>query len=165
MTTAAVDLGQMMGWVKGDIVGPMTYGTFTMPQTTNLGKWLKGMDAFCRQLLPGVTSLAVEQPFLGQDYFPARKLISALGHLHYWSGFYGVLVVQEIAISSGKLNLSGSGAADAPRMIAAAKERYGLDLDEHQAHALGIWDVFQMGKTPPIPKAKSRSSKGVVIAP
>ena len=163
MTLLALDLGQNVGWVRGSVVGPMTFGTFEMVRSTNLGKWLASFDPFVRKHFSGVTAIAVEQPFLGENYFAARKLIALLGAVHYWSSFYPIGVVNEIAVSSGKLNLSGLGNADAERMIRAAKDRYGLDMDEHQAHALGIWDVHHLGKMAPIPKARSRSSKGVVV--
>lgn len=165
MTTLALDLGQNIGWVKGRITGPMEHGTFKLPNTTDLGRWLRGADEFCRQVFPGVTSIAMEQPFLGSDYYPARKLIALLGHCHYWASFYDVRVVQEIAVGNGKLNLAGHGHADEQQMISAAMRVYGLDVDEHAAHALGIWDVFMFGKREPIRKPKSRSSKPVVIKP
>lgn len=165
MTTLAVDLGQSIGWIKGRAVGPLQHGTFEMPKTTRLGQWLRGSDGFWREVLPGVTSIAVEQPFMGRDYYPIRKLLALLGILNYWADWHDITNVTEIPVATGKVNLSGRGNADADVMIAAAMERYALDLNEHEAHALGIFDVFMFGRRDSIAKAKTRSGPGKVVMP
>lgn len=162
-----LDLGQHIGWVKGNAVGPMASGTFEMDNTTDLGRWLQSSDPFFRQQLNGVTGIAVEQPFMGTDYFAARKLIALLGHMHYWRRIHGLPsnAVSEIAVSTGKKALSGRGNATAEQMIAAAAGHGHLGMDEHQAHALGIWWVYVFGRAEDPPKPRTRSSKGVIIPP
>lgn len=163
-----LDLGRNIGWVKGNTVGPMERGTFPLSDSTDLGRWLAESDPFFRTVLPGVTGIAVEQPFMGKDFKSVRKLVALLGHLHWWAAMPQFQVsgyIREIAISTGKLTLSGSGAADGDRMIAAAAERGCPVDDDHQAHALGIWWVYAFGAAEPIRKAKSRSSAPVVVKP
>lgn len=165
MSTLGLDLGQHLGWVLGGATGPMRHGTFPMPNSTDLGKWLAGSDGFFRKILPGVTSIAVEQPFLGESYWPARKLIGLLGHVHYWAHCHGIGTVEEFAVSTGKITLAGAGNATPERMIAAAVEWGLFEPDEHQAHALGIWKSFVFGTREPIRKARSRSGPVKIIKP
>jgi hypothetical protein len=166
MSILGLDLGQQIGWVKGAAVGPIRNGVFKdMPNTTDLGKWLAGSDGFFRAILPGVTAIAVEQPFLGDSYWPARKLLAMLGHVHYWAHFHGIGVIEEIPVATGKLTLAGHGAASKERMIAAAVEWGLTDPEEHDADALGIWKTFVFGKRVPPPKARSRSGPVTIISP
>lgn len=164
-----VDLGQHVGWVLGGSVGPLRFGTFEMKNTSDLGAWLRSSDELWQGLFGSgqVDGIAVEQPFLGQDYYPARKLLALLGHMAYWANFYGISSrsIQEIPIATGKLALSGRGNADAEMMIAAALRVHGVEMNEHEAHAAGIHNVYLFGRAEPIRKARSKSSKGVVIKP
>lgn len=164
-----VDLGQHVGWFLGNATGELRYGTFDLENTTDLGRWLRSADPLWQDLFGSglVTGIAVEQPFMGRDYYPIRKLISLLGAMNYWASFYGISAknIVEIPIATGKKALSGKGNADGPMMIAAAKRVYGLDLTEHEAHAAGIHNVYLFGKAEDPPKARSRSSKGVSVKP
>lgn len=163
-----LDLGQNMGWIKGGAVGPITSGTFLLAQTKNLGRWLKSSDPLFREILPGCTGIAIEQPFMGKDYFPIRKLLAMLGHVYYWLDTLGMDcgMVKEIHIGTGKKTLSGNGIADGFEMIAAAHAMgYTCVTDEHQAHAAGIRHVYIFGKREDLPKARTRSSKPIVLKP
>lgn len=158
-----LDLGQNLGWVLGNRVGPLRHGVFTLKNTTDLGAWLRSSDEFFQYIFQeGVTGVAVEQPFMGSSYQAARKLLALLGHAYYWASFYGIPTscFQEVAISTGKRTLSGYGKADKDQMIAAAAARGYPDLDtEHEADALGVWWVYQFGAMEPA-KRKPKSSKG-----
>lgn len=167
MITLGLDLGQNIGWVKGGPVGPLEHGSFPMPNTTDLGLWLQGSDALFRKILPGCTGVAVEQPFLGDSYFPARKLLALLGHVYYWGRVVGIAQSQfkEVAISTGKKTLSGYGRADKDQMIAAAAALGYEGYDEHEADALGVWWVYVFGEAEALPSQRSRSGPGKVIKP
>lgn len=167
MTTLALDLGQRIGWMKGGTVGPIEHGTFEMEETTDLGRWLAGADTFLAQAMKGCSDVAVEQPFLGDSYYPARKLLGLLGHVYYHARFQGIagVHVNEIPVSTAKLTLAGHGQADKDQMIAAACDWYGFEpdeIDEHQADAGGILRVHLFGaatgKRKPV-----RSGKGVSL--
>jgi len=162
-----LDLGQTVGWVLGDAVGPLRSGSFELKNTTDLGAWLRSSDPLFQALLPQCTAIAVEQPFMGKSYFPARKLIALLGHVYYHWNCIGRSAsgIEEIPVSTGKLTLSGHGGADKDRMIAAAAERGYPDLSEHEADALGIWWCYVFGRRESIAKARARTSKGVIIKP
>ncbi len=164
-----LDLGQNIGWVLGNRVGPLRHGVFELKNTTDLGVWLRSSDEFFQAIFQEqVTGVAVEQPFLGESYYPARKLLALLGMAHYWGSFYGVssMCFMEVAISTGKRTLSGYGKADKDQMIAAAAARgYPSITTEHEADALGVWWVYQFGAMEPAAKRKTRSSKGVSVKP
>lgn len=161
----ALDIGQHLGWVLGNAVGPVRYGTAELSATTNLGAFVRSMDAPLQALIPRATAIAVEKPFTAGNaaYFAIRKNMAGLAMIHYWANFYGLAAPTEISVMTGKLTLSGSGNADKARMIAAAEERGYPGMNEHEADALGIWWVYVFGKQEPIRKPHSRSSKGVVI--
>lgn len=165
-----LDLGQTIGWVLGDAVGPLRHGIHPMQNTTDLGLWLRSGDEFWQQIFGSglVTGVAIEQPFLGESYYPARKLLALLGAAYYWGSFYGLSATQfmEVPIATGKKTLTGYGKADKNRMVAAAKERGYVDIEtEHEADALGVWWVYQFGRQEPIRKPRSRSSKAEIIQP
>lgn len=164
MTTLALDLGQTVGWIKGRAVGPLEYGSFNLDETTDLGKWLRSADKHMDQLFTGVDSVVMEQPFLGENYYPARKIISLLGHFYYYAGVAGIpgTRINEIAIASGKLALSGNGRAEKEDMIAAACDWYGFEpdeIDEHIADASGLLKFHFYGSGPPKRKP-ARSGPG-----
>ncbi len=158
----AIDLGQYVGWIKGNAVGPVSHGTIDLTSTPRLGLWLKNLDPHIPELLWGVTAIVIEQPFMGRDYYPIRKLLALLGYINRHAEDAGIRTIKEYAISTGKKALSGSGAADGPQMIAAAERRGYPGLNEHEAHALGLFWVFHFGPAEDPPK-KPRSSKGVII--
>ncbi len=144
-----LDLGQHLGWVLGPPDGgpPLTTGTKKLKETTQLGPWLASCDAEIKELVSmrGVTAIAIEQPFLGESYYPARKLLALLGHVHYWAHWYDIHAINEIPIATGKKALSGYGKAEGPQMIGAAL-KWGCPVtDEHQAHAAGIWKAHVFG--------------------
>lgn len=177
-----LDLGQTIGWCLGNAVGPLRHGEFPLKNTTDLGLWLRSSDDFFIPMFRdgGVTGVAIEQPFLSPGgkkadgsskpggYYPARKLLSLLGHAYMWGSFYGLSDIhfEEVPVASAKLTLSGSGAADKDQMIAAAAARgYPSITGEHEADALGIWWCYVFGRAEPIAKRRSKSSKAVVIKP
>lgn len=173
MTTLALDLGQTIGWVIGSAVGPLFCGSIEMPQTTDLGRWLAGADAPLGSLIKsgvrdhGVRDIAVEMPFLGDSYFPARKLLGLLGHVYYHAHFQGIAGqhVNEIPVATAKKALSGHGGADKDQMMASAVDFWGFEPDEineHIADASGILKVHLFGEAPSKRK-KPRSGKGVSI--
>lgn len=157
-----------MGWVLRDAVGPIDYGTVELNPSTDLSVHLRSMDEPLGQLIRACTYIAVEKPNTANSaYFAVRKNMAALGHIHYWAGFYGIRIPpeNEINLMTAKLTFSGNGAAKKPLMIRTAQERYGLDMNEHEADALAISEVYLFGAREPIRKARSRSSKGVVVQP
>jgi Holliday junction resolvasome RuvABC endonuclease subunit len=165
MTTLAIDLGQHMGWCRGNAVGPLEHGTFEMPDTTDLGRWLAGSDRFFMEMLPGVDTVAIEQPFMSDSIYPIRKLLAALGHCHYHWHVLGrsSSLIEEIPVSTGKLTLAGKGHAEAHEMIYAACEFFGFEhaeIDEHQAHAMGLFKVHLFGRIEPPNRRRSRSGPG-----
>lgn len=164
MTTLALDLGQTIGWVKGSTVGPIEFGSFAMTETTDLGLWLQGADTFLMKAMEGVTDIAVEQPFLGESYYPARKLLGLLGHVYYHARYKGIAgaLVNEIPVPTAKLALAGHGRAEKEDMIAAACEFMGWEaseIDEHVADACAIWRVHLFGERLPA-RRKPKSSPG-----
>lgn len=170
MTTLALDLGQFIGWMKGSTVGPIEHGTLELERTTDVGRWLASSDALWPKIMAGVDDIVVEMPFLGENYYAARKLIALLGHLYYHAHYQGIggSRIKEVAISSGKSALCGKGNAEAPQMIAACCDVWGFEpeeIDEHQAIASGLLYYHLFGPRPKIAKARTRSSKGVVIKP
>lgn len=168
MTTLALDLGQHIGWVKGSTVGPLEHGTIDLPDTRDLGVWLMAAMMALPPLMVGADDIAVEQPFLGDSYFPARKLLGLLGAVYACANTRGISGnhVNEIPVPTAKLALAGHGRAEKPQMIAAACEIWGFEeheIDEHQADASAILYVHLFGERPKIGGRKSRSSKGVSI--
>lgn len=163
----ALDLGVNIGWVRGAAVGPHQHGTFVLPTTTDLGRWLAASDEFFRDALQGVDVVACEKPYLGQDYYATRKLVSLLGHCAYWCRHTGVPDARqiEVPIATGKLTLSGDGRANGAKMIAAAAERGYPGMNDHEAHALGVWWVAVFGKADPIAKRRTTNGKPVRVAP
>lgn len=162
-----IDLGQTVGWVKGGAVGPLEHGEYPMAQSSDLGLWLHSFDGFFQGgIMRGVTGISVEQPFLGSDYYPARKLISQLGHLYHWARFFQIPAsnIMEVPVATGKLTLSGDGRADKTKMIAAAATHGYEGLSEHEADALGIWWVYIFGRRERA-KGRPKSSPGQVVAP
>lgn len=141
------DLGQHLGYFKGRAVGPVEFGTHQMPKTRDLGAWLAGCDGLLRKVLPGVDAVAVEMPFMGQDISPAIRLLGLMGHIAYMGRFYGIgeSGFNRVPIATGKLTLSGFGHADADQMIAAAAREGYEGMNEHEAHACGVWKVIAIG--------------------
>lgn len=167
MTALALDLGKHIGWVKGAAVGPMEYGSYLLDETTDLGRWLQSSDAFLQEVLPGTTSIAIEQPYMGDNKWVMQKLSALLGHIAYYGRFQGIgwAQIKMIANSTGKKRLAGHGHSDKDQMIAAAVA-FGLDdPDEHTADALGIWMVHMFGPSLKPPPRRVRSSKVTVISP
>lgn len=157
MTILALDLGQKLGWVKGPAGAlPVKAGTIELRDTAKLGPFLRSADDPLRDLLEGVTAVAVEKPNTAGNsaYMAVRKLMGLLGHTHYWASFYGVSVT-EISVMSGKLSLAGSGRAQKDDMIRASAALGFPVTDEHQADAHGIWRVFVHGA----PETKSAREK------
>lgn len=167
MIVLGLDLGQSVGWFRGGAVGPCTHGTFAMKKTTDLGSWVGSSDSFFREALDGVDFIAVEQPWLGADYYAARKLVSLLGHVHYWAHHMGIPSsrVIEVPVATGKLTLSGNGRADGPEMIRAAAGHGYPGLNDHESHAMGCWWVQTFGKREPIAKRRTTNGKAVRVAP
>lgn len=168
MSILGVDLGQSIGWVLGGPVGPLRHGTFELRKTTDLGLWLKSSDELWQELFSSglVSGIGVEQPFMGEDYYPIRKLLALLGHMYWHASYYGISAnsIQEIPVATGKKALSGKGNADADYMVAAALRVHGLVMSEHEAHAAGIHNVYLFGKAEDPPKPRTRSSKGTIIS-
>lgn len=164
-----LDLGQHIGWCLGNAVGPMRHGTFPLENSTDLGVWLRSSDEFFMSILDeDITGIGVEQPFLGESYYPARKLLALLGHLYWHASYKGISasLIQEVPVPTGKLALSGMGHATKEQMIeAATAQGYPGITTEHEADALGIWWVYVFGRAEPIRKPHSRSGKGRVITP
>lgn len=162
-----LDLGVNLGWVLGDATGPMRRGTFECENTTDLGVFLHSTDRFFQAVMPLARGIAVEQPFLGESYYPARKALALLGHVYYWGRVYGIGAsqIKEIPVSTGKLTLSGFGHADKDQMIAAAARLGYEDFDEHQADALGIWWCYVFGRREAARPKRVRSGKPTVIKP
>jgi len=167
MTTLALDLGQKIGWIKGSAVGPLEHGTIDLVDSRDLGVWL--IDAMTKlpPIIRGVRDIAVEQPFLGESYYPARKLLGLLGAVYACANVQGITsaYVHEYPVSSAKLALAGHGHAEKPLMIAAACDFWGFEedeIDEHQADASAILKIHLFGEAPK-KSGKPRSSKGVSI--
>jgi Holliday junction resolvasome RuvABC endonuclease subunit len=163
----AIDLGVHMGWVLAGTTGPMRFGTVELKDTTNLGQYVRSMNEPVGELLKMCTAVAVEKPNTGGNsaYFAIRKNMAALGKVCELADFWGKSPPAEISVSSAKLTLAGHGHADKEMMIAAALRLYGHEMNEHEADALAIWHVFVYGAAVPIRKARSKTSKGVVITP
>jgi hypothetical protein len=165
MTVLALDLGQDIGYFLGDAVGPCRWGAAPLKKTTDLGMWLKSSDEFFQQILPMCSAIAVEQPFFGSSYWPARKLLALLGHLYYHANYVGIGAgsIKEIPVATGKLTLAGSGRADKDAMIRAAAADGYEGMCEHSADAYGLWKVYVFGKRDPIPKPRTTTSRGKSI--
>jgi Holliday junction resolvasome RuvABC endonuclease subunit len=167
MTTLALDLGQNIGWMKGSAVGALESGTIELEGGSDLGVWL--LDAMMKlpKLIRGVDDIAVEQPFLGSSYYPARKLLGLLGVVYACARTEGIAAkhVNEIPVSTAKKALAGHGQADKDMMIAAACAFWGFEpheIDEHQADASAILYVHHFGEAPS-KRQKPRTSKGVSL--
>lgn len=166
MTTLALDLGKSIGWIKGAAVGPLEHGVIELGTDTDLGAWLMIACMKLPPLMRGVHDIAVEQPFLGDSYYPARKLLGLLGVVYLCANGEGIpgSMVHEYAVPTAKKALTGYGKAEKDQMIAAAIEWWGLpdDISEHEADASAILKVHRFGPAPPARK-KPRSSKGVSL--
>jgi Holliday junction resolvasome RuvABC endonuclease subunit len=163
----AIDLGRHMGWILAAPTGEMRFGTVELEDTTNLGRYVRSMNEPVTALMKCCTAVAVEKPNTGGNsaYFAIRKNMAALGKVCELADFHGLAPPKEFSVTTGKLTLAGHGHADKSQMIAAAKERTGLDMNEHEADALGIWWIYVFGAAEPIRKARSKSSKATVVAP
>lgn len=165
MTALALDLGATVGWAKGAAVGPVEYGSFAMPNTSDLGAYLAGADPYFPKLMRGMTTIAIEQPFVGDIYLAARKLLALLGHAYYHAHYQGIAQshIEEIAVPTAKHTMAGHGRAEKPAMILASSEYWGFDPDqmnEHEADALAILRVHLFGRREAIRPARVRSGKG-----
>lgn len=167
MTTLALDLGQRIGWMKGSTVGPIEHGTIELPETTDLGVWL--LDAMMKlpKLMRGCHDIAVEQPFLGDSYYPARKLLGLLGVVYACARTEGIAgnMVHEYPVSTAKLALAGHGHAEKPLMISSCCTIWGFEeneIDEHQADASAILYVHLFGERPG-KRRRPQSSKGTIL--
>lgn len=167
MPVLGVDLGQTIGWFLGDAVGPCRWGSFKAEKTTDLHRWLRSVDAPLQQILPHATAIAIEQPWMGDNWYPLRKLAAQLGHVHYHAGFAGIpsAKIKEIPVATAKYTLAGHGRADKDMMIAAAAADGYEGMDEHAADAYGIWKTYVFGERERPAKAKTRSSKPVSVKP
>lgn len=164
MTTLALDLGQKIGWVRGSAVGPLEHDTIHLVESTDLGVWLLDAMMKLQPVIRGVRDIAVEQPFLGESYYPARKLLGLLGVVYACANTLGIVgsYVHEYPVSTAKLALAGHGHADKDQMIAAACDFWGFEdheIDEHQADASAILRVHLFGEAPK-KSGKPRSSPG-----
>ena len=159
-----LDLGQTIGWFKAKPVGPCQHGQFTLKNTTDLGLWLRSSDAFFAEVLEGVTAIGVEQPFLGSDYYPARKLLALLGHVYYHANTRGIAasMIREYPVATAKLTLAGHGKAEKWKMIEAAAKMGHEDMGEHAADALAQWCCYVHGPRESLAaqRAKAKTSKG-----
>lgn len=167
MTTLALDLGENIGWVKGSAVGALESGTIRLDGGSDLGAWLLDAMAKLPKLIRGVDDIAVEQPFLGTSYYPARKLLGLLGVVYACARVEGIAAknVNEIPVSTAKKALAGHGHADKDMMVEAACAFWGFepdDIDEHQADASAILYVHHFGEAPS-KRQKPRSSKGTSL--
>jgi Holliday junction resolvasome RuvABC endonuclease subunit len=167
VTTLALDLGKKVGWLKGASVGPVQHGTIDLKDTTDLGIFL--IDAMTKlpPIIRGVTDIAVEQPFLGDSYYPARKLLGLLGVVYACASVEGISgkYVHEYPVATAKLALAGHGRAEKEAMIAAACDWYGwepYEIDEHQADAGAILKVHLFGEAP-AKRKRPRSGPGTSI--
>lgn len=163
----ALDLGVHLGWYLADPTGPARFGTIELKNTTNLGQYIRSINPPLQELLQQCRVVAVEKPNTGGNsaYFAIRKNMAALGKICELCDFMGLGQPTEISVMTGKLTLAGTGRADKDMMIAAAKQQFGHDMNEHEADALGIWKVFVFGAAEPIRKARSKSGPGKIITP
>lgn len=166
-----IDIGTHMGWVLGDAVGPLEFGTFECSTSTDLGVFCRSADPFWRAMLPRCTAVAIEKPNTAGDsaYFAIRKNMALLAMCHYWRGFYpNVRAIEEISVMSGKLALSGMGHASKEQMIQAAADKGYEGMTEHEADALGVFWVYHFGHAETKAQREKRERaerKGRVIAP
>jgi len=168
MAVLGIDLGINIGWFLGDRVGPVLHGSIALTGAPKHSKVMESTCAAFHEILSKghITGIAVEQPFLGQSYYPARRLLGQLGMLYLLAPSYGVGdgMIEEIPIATGKLSLAGHGNADKDMMIAAAAKLGYLDLDEHAADACGCWYTYQFGRVE-AKKRKPKNSKVTVVKP
>lgn len=165
MTVLAIDIGNEMGWALGGPVGPWRFGTFHGNGSPDLRVWLPQFNAPLQKLLMSCDAVAVEKPDTqGNSYFGIRKNMALLGKIYEISGYYPhIKSITEIGVSTAKKRLARHGHADKDQMIAAARAE-GYDVqDSHQADAIAILMVHHFGPREDPPRARSRSSRGVVI--
>lgn len=165
MIRIAFDIGENIAYVRGASVGPLLFDTMKLKPQTRLGAWLRQADDVWRGLLTGdVGEVGYEMPFMGRDIYAARKLFGMASMIHYWADWLlpGV-PVQPVMVQTGKYTLAGDRFAKAPAMIAAALVD-GHEMNEHEAHAYGIWKAMTFGPRDPPPARRTRSSPGRSIA-
>lgn len=161
MKALTLDIGENIAWVRGGLVGPIEFNTHTLDVQTKLGPWLRQADDVWRELFtPDLEVIGYEMPFMGKDAYAARKLFGMAGMIHYWACWLVPHTkVQPIMVQTGKYTLAGDRFAKAPAMIKAAAAD-GFQMNEHEAHAYGIFKAVVFGPREAPPPARTRSSPG-----
>lgn len=97
------------------------------------------LDTVVRQLAghPDPLVLAYEASWYGSNLQTTRLLALVGGAVIGIAGAHNLDVI-EVQPVEGKLALSGERLATKELQIAAARQQFGVELDEHQADALGI---------------------------
>lgn len=114
--------------------------TWTLPAKANIAaRCQQARDLLAHQLQahPDVDLVVIESPVarFAKAVIPQARVSGALLALLNERG----LAWLELPPQDGKTALTGKGNADKDAMMAAARERTGEALDEHQADAYGLW--------------------------
>lgn len=144
MKVLAFDLATNTGWVAGDGASRPVVGHFRLPQTGNdVGAFLCAARDYFGVLIDRFQPDAIvfEAPILpaqGVKLDTTRKLHGMSGMLEVVCRDRGV-PCSEVANSTAKKRLTGSGRAKKPDMLQAAR-RLGLTIEtEDEADALAVW--------------------------
>lgn len=139
----ALDLSTATGWAAGRPDGSPRFGTQRFPGGEDLGRSLQAFEDWL------VGMIAVEQPAVVVFEAPilnGGKTSLATARLLYCLAGLTELVCRKAQVQCREANLmtvkkfwAGSGRADKPAMIAAAK-RYGFDVrNPDEADAVAVW--------------------------
>lgn len=128
-----IDLGTKLGVATLDTDGNATASTHKLESTMN-GR-VRGLAGIIkRHATAECMGVCIEEPFSGQ-FSSVKALFPMMGA--------AVLACEEaglpysiIHLSKLKIHATGKGNAQKDAMIAAAKARFGLDLDDNAADAL-----------------------------
>lgn len=139
----AFDLATNTGWAAGDGTKLPVVGHFRLPATGHdVGRFLVSARDYYGVLISRFQPDVVlfEMPILGTVVTVAvtRKLHGIAGQLEVICLDRGV-PCREVAPSTAKKRLTGSGRAKKPEMIHAAR-RLGIDIEtEDEADAVAVW--------------------------
>ena len=151
----------LVRWLPGD-PAPILLGTtqLTPARHETLAEYLGRLGARLRtDWLGGVTLLAVEWPYVGENPQSALDLAACCGAALAAAGEAGV-TTHLVSPAQAKQALVGVGNATKEQMIAAVRVQFGRALPKDQADAVGIalagLVIVRRAVQLPLPKRQTR---------
>lgn len=166
-----LDTGSTIGWTLGPVSADatpdeVTFGSFKLADTTDLGAYLASADEFLQDFFSKVTRWAIEIPNTrhAKSAAAAAKMMGLYAHALYWARVMQAPPPSVFTPSEVKLALTGNGAAkkgaDNPEMETAARA-LGYEVEnDHQADAVAIRRAYTHG----VPDTKAEREKQAAAA-